>query len=301
MRTEELQYIIEVYKTGSISKAAERLNISAQGLGKSLKNIEDAWNCTLFERSFQGAVPTALCETIISDLCDIVEKENAVNDVIRNFESTDNNTKYIIGMESVLGGMVEDAVSQYNTNYGGHIKVILGEFGNEDVIEEAFEENKYDFRFCTKELIRNDVYKTFPIARLNYHPVVSEQSELCKKINLSFEDFEGKTLLVGNRRPYSTVFEECCKKRGVNLKVKQTFDKFYLSKLLSENTNYVYLGQRADVNKMLAAQNRKLMVLRMEPTFETNIVIQSRSGKIDSKLLNYIRKSLVSFSDRYLD
>ena len=40
MRTEDLKYVMEVYKTRSISKAAERLNISSQGLGKAMKAFE---------------------------------------------------------------------------------------------------------------------------------------------------------------------------------------------------------------------------------------------------------------------
>ncbi|MEF9841118.1 MAG: LysR family transcriptional regulator [Raoultibacter sp.] len=51
MRFESLQYFLEVAQVGSFSSAARRLYISHQGLGKSIRLLEQELGVTLFERS----------------------------------------------------------------------------------------------------------------------------------------------------------------------------------------------------------------------------------------------------------
>jgi len=301
MRTEDLEYIIEVYKTQSISKAAEHLNISSQGLGKAIKNVEDNLQCSLFLRSSSGAIPTAICERIIKDIIEIKDKTEKVKQLVLDYKDVQGPPVYFMAMDSVMGSMIDSVVQKYNQEYNKNIRVLLRPLGDEHNFEKEFEEKEYEFRLCTKELIEHDIFATYNISRLHFHPIVSAKSSLVRKTNLTIKDFDGMTLLVGSRRPYTYHFSNLCKKNNVNIKIKESFDKFYISKLLSENPEYFFLGQRADVNKMIGVPGRDLMILKLEPPFETNIVVQSRSGEIDARLLNSIRQATISFSDRYLD
>ncbi len=49
MNINELKYFIKVADQQSLSKAANELYISYQGLSKSLKSLETELNCSLFE------------------------------------------------------------------------------------------------------------------------------------------------------------------------------------------------------------------------------------------------------------
>ena len=40
MRTDEIRFVTEVYRTGSMARAARNLNITPQGLGKAIQKLE---------------------------------------------------------------------------------------------------------------------------------------------------------------------------------------------------------------------------------------------------------------------
>ena len=54
MNINELKYFIKVADQGSLSRAANELYISYQGLSKSIKNLETELDCPLFEKLGSG-------------------------------------------------------------------------------------------------------------------------------------------------------------------------------------------------------------------------------------------------------
>ncbi len=58
MRIEQLKYLLVMEKETSLNAAAEKLYISHQALGKSIKALEEEFNIKLIEKSYQGYVFT---------------------------------------------------------------------------------------------------------------------------------------------------------------------------------------------------------------------------------------------------
>ena len=58
MNTKDLKCFEAVYQENSISRAARRLYITPQGLGKNIRNLEAELETVLFERTKQGVCPT---------------------------------------------------------------------------------------------------------------------------------------------------------------------------------------------------------------------------------------------------
>lgn len=58
MELRQIQYIIQLFKDGNITRASHKLFISQQGLSKSINRMEDELGFPLFERSSSGVVPT---------------------------------------------------------------------------------------------------------------------------------------------------------------------------------------------------------------------------------------------------
>ena len=54
MKTEQFQYVIELYKTGSISKAAKKFYMSRPNLSNSIRSIEDELGFDILERGVNG-------------------------------------------------------------------------------------------------------------------------------------------------------------------------------------------------------------------------------------------------------
>lgn len=72
---------VAVYDCGSITKAAQQLYISPQGLSKSITRLEGEMGTQLFVRSHHGVVPTKYARTLypkIKDLTDTLGDRKSV-------------------------------------------------------------------------------------------------------------------------------------------------------------------------------------------------------------------------------
>lgn len=84
MDIRQLRYFVALKNYGSISKAADALYITKQGLGKSLAALEAELDCILFLRSSSGIVLTDIGEIFfqraneILDICDDLNGELAL-------------------------------------------------------------------------------------------------------------------------------------------------------------------------------------------------------------------------------
>lgn len=74
MNIEQLQYITEITKTGSISNAAESLHISQAAISKAISNLEEELNIVIFNRTRSGTIPTDGSKQLIRKAFEIIEK-----------------------------------------------------------------------------------------------------------------------------------------------------------------------------------------------------------------------------------
>lgn len=58
MNTQHLKYVVEVEKTGSITKAAHNLYMGQPNLSKAIKELENELGITIFKRTAKGVEPT---------------------------------------------------------------------------------------------------------------------------------------------------------------------------------------------------------------------------------------------------
>lgn len=65
VRVETLEYVLAVVRRGSISRAADEVFVSEQGLSKALKNLETELGVAIFERSGRGVRLTRAGEIVV--------------------------------------------------------------------------------------------------------------------------------------------------------------------------------------------------------------------------------------------
>lgn len=85
MRIEQLLYITEISKTGSIAKTSERLYVSSPGISLAISNLEEELGVKIFERSRTGLEPTETGKNLIiiaQEILNHIEKfkQKAKND-----------------------------------------------------------------------------------------------------------------------------------------------------------------------------------------------------------------------------
>lgn len=54
MKIEQIRYVLEIYKTGSISKAAQKFYMSRPNMSNSVRNLENEVGFEILERSVDG-------------------------------------------------------------------------------------------------------------------------------------------------------------------------------------------------------------------------------------------------------
>ncbi|TDL74648.1 LysR family transcriptional regulator [Rhodococcus qingshengii] len=75
MHIEQLEYIVKVAETGSISIAAQKLHVSQSGISQSITRLEDELGVKIFKRNRRlGAVPTNEGKTLIKKAYEVLMK-----------------------------------------------------------------------------------------------------------------------------------------------------------------------------------------------------------------------------------
>ncbi len=87
MNTKILTEFQTVYETRSIHRAAKKLFITPQGLGKNIRQLEDELQTVLFERSKQGMVPTESAVLLYRRCGEIIRQLSLIDSEIRQLEN----------------------------------------------------------------------------------------------------------------------------------------------------------------------------------------------------------------------
>ncbi|MGG0174732.1 LysR family transcriptional regulator [Gottfriedia acidiceleris] len=74
MHFEQLLYIAEIGKQGSITTAAEKLHVSPPAISKSIANLEKELGIQIFRRSKKGMVPTQQGKAVIKKAFEVILK-----------------------------------------------------------------------------------------------------------------------------------------------------------------------------------------------------------------------------------
>ena len=86
MKLYQVEYLLEVCAQGSFSKAADALLVSRPAISRAMKDLEDEYGVTLFQRTTTGVVPTEAGEIIL-------EKSQKIMQLLSELESEINALK----------------------------------------------------------------------------------------------------------------------------------------------------------------------------------------------------------------
>ena len=73
MTIQQLQYILEVNRAGSVSKAAKNLFVTHSTISKSVAALEEELGFPIFDRNYQGVVPTAQGRKVLKNAAQACE------------------------------------------------------------------------------------------------------------------------------------------------------------------------------------------------------------------------------------
>jgi len=102
MDIHQLRIFVSVFRNRSFSRASEELYLTQPTISDHIKTLEDEFGCRLFDRLGRSILPTKEAEALYGHAVEIVEKANAVKEVISQFRKEPAG-ELVIGASTIPG------------------------------------------------------------------------------------------------------------------------------------------------------------------------------------------------------
>ncbi|MGG4444089.1 LysR family transcriptional regulator [Brevibacillus fortis] len=142
MNLEQLEYIVEVAKEGSLTKAAQNKHVTLSAISQSLSNLEAELGVTLFSRSHLGAVPTPEGKIIIKKAFEALGKIQEIWEEAQKYTNTLSGELRLATIPGPLTVLI-NAASNFKKDYP-HIRTHITEKGTQEILEDILQD-KLDF------------------------------------------------------------------------------------------------------------------------------------------------------------
>lgn len=191
-----IQHFVHVAELGSLSKAAERLNIVQPALSQSIKRLEGELNVLLFNRSRRGMELTESGQTFLNHAYGILNQYNRAKE---SLSTTDGNPQGLVSVAMTASSLDVLTVPLAKSLMQRYPKIKLNiESGLAANIQQSFEAGDYDLvvshlvsadaKMHIENLIKEDLFLTSPYDPNNIGA------------DIEFKALEGLTLIIPQDR-----------------------------------------------------------------------------------------------------
>lgn len=201
MHIEQLEYILEVAKKGTISKAAETLHVSHSAISQSISNLESELGIPIFIRSRSGSICTEEGKAVLKLSYDIMNKITELKELGNNL-SLMKRSLSISSSPIFFSTFLPEALNAFKHDYP-NIQIEVNENSTESIIE-SIENHEIDMGFIfgsdetfntvSQHLTTESLYQPKSMAS------VSKHSPLAKKEIIYPEDLLQYPLIIRNEK-----------------------------------------------------------------------------------------------------
>ncbi|MEH6944826.1 LysR family transcriptional regulator, partial [Bacillus sp. JJ722] len=139
MKIEQLQYLVEIAKTGYISEAAKNMHISQAAISKALANFENEYDVKLFNRNKNGTVLTDEGKEIIAIAADLLVRFHELEKKIKNKHLNEQKSVKISSTADLIASVLPEVLIAFKEKYPNHDIVIMQKDADE-VLEDVKKE-----------------------------------------------------------------------------------------------------------------------------------------------------------------
>ncbi|MGG3468553.1 LysR family transcriptional regulator [Neobacillus pocheonensis] len=133
MHIEQLEYVIEVAKKGTISKAAESLHVSHSAIGQAITNFESELGIPIFKRSRSGSICTEAGETVLKLSYEIMNKITELKEIGQHSNQVKGNLS-IASSPIFFSTFLPETLNTFKKDFP-HVQVEINENSTEAIIE----------------------------------------------------------------------------------------------------------------------------------------------------------------------
>ncbi|UWG98937.1 LysR family transcriptional regulator [Dehalobacter sp. DCM] len=212
MEIKELEYFIAVCKYKSISKAANKLYISQQGLSRIINKLEEELQVLLFYRTSASLQLTEYGEFLLKRAQDFLLHHDNIKKDIKIFKERKEGELKIGFSYGVLNMIPQHLIENFVQKYP-NVLLKINEYPDKVCEEEVYNE-KIDIGFCVSPIDLN---------KFNVHAshkeqtafMISEKNPLSEKTHLSFGEIRNERFIAfGKDTKGHDTFIQKCRKAG---------------------------------------------------------------------------------------
>ncbi|MEE0969696.1 MAG: LysR family transcriptional regulator [Clostridia bacterium] len=191
-----LKYALEVAKTGSIIKAAERLYMAQPNLSRAIKELESSLGITIFARTGRGMIPTPDGEKLLQYAERILMQVDEVENMFKNGEAE--NRRFFISVPRA--SYIAHALAGFSKRIdsGRKTEIVYKETNSSRTINNLL---RADYKLgiiryaANHEVFFNEMFEekglvSKPLTEFNYNLVMSRKHELAERETIHFPDLE---------------------------------------------------------------------------------------------------------------
>lgn len=279
MEIRELRYFLAVAREGSITIAAESLNISQPGLSKVIMNIEDELGKKLFIRENRKITLTEdgmLLRKRAGEIIDLVDKTES--EFSKNNEDQISGNIYIGGGETESMRLIAKAIKNLQSKHP-HIHYNFFS-GNADDVTEKIDKGLLDFGILIEpvdikkyDYLRLPTYDTWGV-------LMRKDSELAKLDSVTFNDLQDYPLISSRQTITKDDISSWIGYDLNNLNIIGTYNLIYNASLMVEEG----IGYALCLDKLVnTTGNSNLCFKPLKPALTSNLVLVWKKYQIFSK------------------
>lgn len=160
MKIEQLRYILEIAKTGSINQAASNLYLSQPNLSQSIRMLEDELGCVLICRTRRGVTLTPEGQDFVNYARPIIEQFDHLRTIGRTTQSKNTQCLSIANMRFRFVNLA--AAEMLNRHQDAPFRLIMREFSRDGVLNTVADGNAeigiINILSCYKKDILNQIH-----------------------------------------------------------------------------------------------------------------------------------------------
>lgn len=170
MQNQNLNYILEIHKASSISKAAERLNISQPALSAHIKKVEEQLGSQIFDRSVKPLQLTEAGEIYITHMKKQMELDKELEEQLSDLACLKRGALSIGGATFFNVSYLPNAIGRFVKEYPG-IDISIVDGSMPEIVRKALDNEvdlfiapswNLDRRCCYEKILHERIFVCVP-------------------------------------------------------------------------------------------------------------------------------------------
>ncbi|MBQ9153372.1 MAG: LysR family transcriptional regulator [Solobacterium sp.] len=292
MNTDILKYFAVVYETQSVPRAAERISISTQGLGKSIRQLEEQCGTELFRKESGAMIPTPAAKAIYPEAIRLLEQEERLKETLKQCLSQ-SGIRFAVPDQYEIGYALKRSIYRYNEEFGTDIECVPVSY-SDPVTEQdrILLEGECDYRIINRIFNQLDGFYTHTLCTISFVPVVNRNNPLASLSGVTWSDLRDQEIIVENAEyPYVQQVIATCRKAGFEPNIQVAEGDLFALQMIRREDHAVYFTKHASMF-VRDDEQCEFRIPDLSPVISSNYIVQGRKEKWNPRFIAWLSEAM---------